>query len=513
MASVVFQLPDETTLAPLIRRFPGRDCQIRALVALLHTHAAPCRNLVIHGSEATGKSSITRQLLAQLSENNGTPNGRAAGLVHATVDVARCISGRHFFESIIAAVTDALRAREGPGDGDSPSQRCETLAQLAASLNSAFDDPRSKNGLTHFVLVLDGMDRQRDSPPTLMPALARLCETIPCLSCVFIVTTPPAGFLRACPTSHLYFPPYTKSELIQILSLEPPPPIPTRDSETREELQDEAADPEAVANLWARFCAAVHDSLTQAAGRSLPAFRNSCYTLWPRFVAPIVAGTYTPQQFSKLLIAARPFFQDEELLNPKLVAPRASGSETSLDKSRQSVTGCFSSSSASNTLTSHPSHPPTGLTGLLPTTAKILLLSSYLASHNAVRHDLGLFSTSYHGRKRRRPGPNANRANNRNKQRKIARKLLGAHAFLLERLLAIFEAVRTEWADSAGSLSGLDGDIGMALATLSSLKLLIRIGTGDIMDRSGKWRINVGWEIMRGISRSIGVNIEEWLVE
>lgn len=503
MASVVFELPDETSLAPLIRRFPGRDCQIRALAALLYTDAAPGRNLIIHGSEATGKSSITRQLLAQLSENIGTANGRAAGLVHATVNVARCISGRHLFESIIAAVADALRAREDLGDGDMPSQRCETLAQLAASLNSIFDDPRLKNALTHFVLVLDGMDRQRDSPPTLMPALARLCETIPCLTCVFIVTTPPAGFLRACPTSHLYFPPYTKPELIQILSLEPPPPLPTRDSGTGEELQDRAADSEDVAKLWPRFCAAVHDSLTQAAGRSLPAFRNSCYTLWPRFVSPIVAGTLTPQQFSKLLIAARPFFQDEALLNPKLVSPRESGSETTIDKSRQSATG----------LTSHHSYPLTGLTGLLPTTAKILLLSSYLASHNTVRHDLGLFSTSYSGRKRRRPGPNANRANNRNKQRKIARKLLGAHAFLLERLLAIFEAVRTEWADLAGPLSGLDGDIGMALATLSSLKLLIRIGTGDIMDRSGKWRINVGWEIMRGISRSIGVNIEEWLVE
>jgi origin recognition complex subunit 5 len=78
--------------------------------------------------------------------------------------------------------------------------------------------------------------------------------------------------------------------------------------------------------------------------------------------------------------------------------------------------------------------------------------------------------------------------------------------------LAIFEAVRTEWISTA-VLSGLDGDIGMGLATLASLRLLIRVGAGDIMDRSGKWRINVGWEVIRGIGRGIGVNIEEWLVE
>ncbi|KAL7948172.1 origin recognition complex subunit 5 C-terminus domain-containing protein [Trichoderma barbatum] len=509
MASLVFQLPDESILAPLLRQFPGRDSQIRSLVSLLHTDAAPCRNLVIHGSEATGKSSVTKQLLAQLSENNKAVDSQATTLVHATVNVARCISGRHFFETIIVAITNALRAWNGSGDGEVTSQRCETLAQLAASLGFIFDEPQLKHGLTHFILVLDGMDKQRDPPPTLMPALARLCETIPCLTCVFIVTTPPAGFLRACPTSYLYFPPYAKPELIQILSLEPPPLI-AKATSTEEELHGTAADPD-VANLWTRFCAAVHDSLAQSAGRSLPSFKNSCHTLWPRFVAPIITGTYTPQQFSKLLIAARPFFQDEAFLNPKIVSPQTSGSEISTVKSRQPANRGFNFTSSAST--TPISQPLTGLTGLLPTTARVLLLSAYLASHNAVRHDISLFSTSYNGRKRRRHGHNSGRANNRNKQRKISRKLLGAHAFVLERMLAIFEAVRTEWVGSAAVLSGPDGDIGMALATLASLRLLIRIGTGDIMDRSGKWRINVGWEVMRGIGRGIGVNIEEWLME
>lgn len=281
------------------------------------------------------------------------------------------------------------------------------------------------------------------------------------------------------------------------MSLEPPPPIFKEGSEAEDGVQGTASDPDVV-NLWAKFCAAVHDSLAQSAGRSFPSFKNSCYTLWPRFVAPIVADTYTPQQFSKLLIAARSSFQDEAFLNPKIVSPRMASNELSSNKSRQPSTRSFTTS---------------GLTGLLPTTARVLLLSAYLASHNTVRHDLSLFSTSYNGRKRRRAGPNSLRANHRNKQRKIPRKLLGAHAFLLERLLAIFEAVRTEWVTSTTVLSGLDGDIGMALATLASLRLLIRVGTGDIMDRSGKWRINVGWEIVRGIGRGVGVNIEEWLIE
>ena len=120
------------------------------------------------------------------------------------------------------------------------------------------------------------------------------------------------------------------------------------------------------------------------------------------------------------------------------------------------------------------------------------------------------------------------------KHRKIARKLLGAHSFVLERMMAIFAAVRTEWLDDRRAVmvvgsGGLDGDVGMALATLASLRLLVRVGgagkgslgggggafggTGDVMDRGGKWRINVGWEVVRGLGRSIGVEVEEWLIE
>lgn len=82
-------------------------------------------------------------------------------------------------------------------------------------------------------------------------------------------------------------------------------------------------------------------------------------------------------------------------------------------------------------------------------------------------------------------------------------------------MMAIFAAVRTEWADGSGvGVAGLDGDVGMAVSTLASLRLLVRAGgAGDVMDRGGKWRINVGWEVVRGIGRSIGVEVEEWLID
>lgn len=93
---------------------------------------------------------------------------------------------------------------------------------------------------------------------------------------------------------------------------------------------------------------------------------------------------------------------------------------------------------------------------------------------------------------------------------------------MLERMLAIFASVRREWDDLTpqeddGWNVGMDGDVGMAIATLASLRLLVRVGGGgggaDVMDRGGKWRVNVGWEVVRGLGRSMGVEVEEWLVE
>lgn len=269
---------------------------------------------------------------------------------------------------------------------------------------------------------------------------------------------------------------------MEILALSPPEPI---KGTTQKETND----------LWTRFCGAVYDALIKAASRSLYSYIDSCNALWPRFTAPIINGTYEPKEFSKLLVAARVHFQDETLLNPSIISAPAPKDDNRPSKPAFGTAAPF-----------------TDLSNLLPTTARLLLLSAYLASHNAAKFDLTVFSTYHHGKKRRRGGGTVMRRNTATKHRKIAKKLLGLHAFVFERMMAIFESVRLEWADNIGS-AGVDGDVGMALITLTSLRLVIKVGAGDVTDRSGKWRINVGWDAIRSIGRSIGVDVEEWLVE
>ncbi|KAJ9149906.1 Origin recognition complex subunit 5 [Pleurostoma richardsiae] len=485
--SSLYQLPDEVLQSVLVNRFLSREKQIQALATLLHPNATSCRNLVVHGTEATGKSAVVSALLECLA--TGTDSNHRPS--YAIIDSVECVTGRHLFEKTLAKVVQEVQWESTPS-------RCENVSQLAFELSKIlkYTAPRDDR---RFVLVFDGIDRQREAPLTLLPALARLSEIIPSLTTVFIVTSPPPSLLRTSFVPHVQFPNYTKPELVAILSAMPPPTLPMT---TKQETTD----------LWSRFGAAVYDALTKAASRTLPAFVDACNALWPRFTAPILAGTYKPREFPRLLVAARVHFQDESLLDPGIIAT-----------SRKPVPGPPRGNENATTL-GMPSKPlpiapsPTDLSTLLPPTARLLLLAAYLASHNAPRHDVTLFSTYHHGQRRWRPGGvpafggGAGRRGPQRKHRKIARKLLGAHAFVLERMMAIFIALCVErGAPEDGT--GMDTDVGMAIATLSTLHLLMRVGGGDPLDRGGKWRVNVGWEVVRGLGRSMGIEIDEWLID
>ncbi|KAI1851651.1 hypothetical protein JX266_003113 [Neoarthrinium moseri] len=483
----IFQLPDEL-LATLFTTFPSREPQIRSLATLVYPNAAPCRNLIVHGTEATGKSAITAALLDQLQ---GDPD---TNLSYSIVRSPECVTARHLFERTTGSVANAL-------NWEGPVGRCETLAALTVELSKMLKYVDRDQGW-RFVLVFDAIDRQREAPHTLLPALARLSEIIPNLTTIFILTAPLPALLRSPATPHLHFPPYTKSQYTSILSASPPPPLPNT---TQQETTD----------LYARFVAAVHDSLTRAASRTLPSLRQATSTLWPRFTAPIAAGTHKAREFSKLLVAARVWLQDESVLAPGIVLSNpqpaaASSLATGTPKKPGTTTPSKATAAASTT---------TDLAVLLPPTARLLLVAAYLASHNAPRHDMTLFSTWHHTRRRRGGGGvGVGTRGPRAKHRKIARKLLGPSVFVLERMVAIYVALRREQvgAGNGGAGPGVDADVGMAIATLTSLRLLVRVGAGagaGDMDRGGRWRVGVGWEVVRGVGRSLGIEVEEWLIE
>ena len=116
--------------------------------------------LVAHGLTATGKSSIIKAYLER------------SGLPFAIVHSRECITGRHLLERIVAACLDALDTFGGERIDRRPYARTENLSALAVNLGRMFE------GREKFVLVLDGVDKQREAPPTLLAALGRLGEIV-----------------------------------------------------------------------------------------------------------------------------------------------------------------------------------------------------------------------------------------------------------------------------------------------------------------------------------------------
>jgi len=300
---------------------------------------------------------------------------------------------------------------------------------------------------------------------------------------VFIVTNALNGFLHTSGVPHLHFPSYTKADLQQILSHAlPTPGLPGGVNETKD--------------VWYRFCGITWDSLSKHSYADLLSMRSLCLRLWPKFVRPILDGTHSAKEFSKIMVVSKYLFQDEAALVPSIVfEPRA----------------------ANGTLLLQPK--PQGMASQLPYYSRLLLVAAYFASHNKPATDQLFFMKGAAAKRRKKGGGTAKSRTSISKHRKISRKLLGPQAFTLERMLAIFHAILTD-ADGRGKYlkgrasGGVAGssDIQMAVATLVSLRLVIKTSnSGDVLEGGTKYRVAVNWDVIRAVARSVGVEPEDYL--
>ncbi|KAI9713364.1 MAG: hypothetical protein M1812_006642 [Candelaria pacifica] len=329
---------------------------------------------------------------------------------------------------------------------------------------------------TRLVLVFDGIDRQRDAPPTLLPTLARLGEIISHLTVVLIVTAPRPRFLHATGVPHVHFTPYSREQSLKILAASPryifedKSPSPSGDYTLAQAEEDSAF-------VWTRFCSAVWDSLAKGAARDIISFEAVSGRLWKPFIAPILDGTYGTRDFSRLMVKNRALFQGDGVLVESVVQREA----------REGL--------ALQTKKAHD----------LPSLTKYLLCAAYLASYNPARQDSVYFMKASEKKRRKKGGGTA--VGRVAKHRKIQRRLLGPQAFIMERMLAIFHAILSRPLTTTA-------DILTQIATLASLRLLVRTsGTADPLEGQTKWRVNVGWQYIQDVARSVNFEIEEYLAE
>jgi origin recognition complex subunit 5 len=209
--------------------------------------------------------------------------------------------------------------------------------------------------------------------------------------------------------------------------------------------------------------------------------------LWRPFVEPVVSGQFGTRDFSRLIINRRHLFQLEDSVLDHII------------KDAEPQTVLEPTTPSKHTAAKMMIHT-------LPFYTTHLLIAAYLASYNPSRTDATYFMKHSDKRKGKRRAPTTSVSNSM-KARKISRHLLTPSPFPLDRLLAIFRAL-------------LDGgvpqvaDLYTQIATLTSLRLLVRAGAGsnDALEAGGRWRVNFGWEYARALGRSVNLEVGEYLV-
>jgi origin recognition complex subunit 5 len=291
-------------------------------------------------------------------------------------------------------------------------------------------------------------------------------------------------------TPTLHFPPYNRAQLLAILGHNPPKIFlsPPSEEQFPDYTPDLAAEDDAW--LWGRFIAAVYDSLSKHTGRDLISFRSCAMKLWRQFVEPVVSGQFGTRDFSRLIINRRHLFQVEDSVLDRIIKT------AELEASKNPLEPMTPSKRRLAKMTMHT----------LPLYTTHLLIAAYLASYNPSRTDVTYFMKHTDKRKGKRRAP-TNTIANSTKARKISRHLLTPSPFPLDRLLAIFRALLD------GSVPQV-ADLYTQIATLTSLRLLVRAGAGssDVLEAGGRWRVNFGWEYARALGRSVNLEVGEYLV-
>lgn len=443
--------------------------------------------------------------------------------------------------------------------------RCEHVSTLAVLLAQCLG-PVTGKASEKFVLVLDGIDKQREAPHTLLSAVARLGEVvsyapltfwpsysrrqIPSLSVILILSaTPRPLFLQAAAVPHISFPSYTRREATTVILNSNQPHV-------------GRLPPELSSKLYPHFVSTVYDSLVGPTMSTIPVFRSICDKLWPQFVAPILKGETAPGgskewDFARLLVKNRALFrhQGEAALVHHIIPGETPAAGSILKQP----------------LSTAPTPSPLPSLPYFPT---LILTAAYLASHTPQRLDTIFFSKfsssslsarnkRAHHRRRLKvlsraqaedyaasqdqstPSKKGKRQKTRITKSTLESAfatssattsvpgggagitgpstILTARPFPLERLLAIYHAIDPNPPANPIRASAVSDAIYTELATLRRLRLVVPagnragLGSGGISsgnttpDTGEKWCVNVAGDWIGELAKGVGVEVGEWL--
>lgn len=427
-----------------------RDFQINQLYNLFQDESLPdC--VYIYGCTSSGKTSITTSILDLLN------------IKHTTINLIECYTPKILLEKIYNNISN----QTVDGKTGHVKIKCDNIMDFISNLN----DLNSVEVLTKCVIILDKAERLRDMNANLLPAFCRFREishipiTFVLLSEIEFTKLIPKGDVS--PPIEIYFPQYTKDELVKIL--------------TCDFLRNNSAPIDTLHNedFYNKYLN-VFLSVFYSVCRDLSELRYLAKKNFFIYCEPILNNQIDANDIGKLWRNIAPILKTE--LN--IVYLRINSTETN-SKDDNSLLH------SNKNLAQHLE---------LPFYAKYLLIAAYLASYNPAKEDKRLFM-KHHGKKMKsKSGMNA-----KNKVTEQLNTQLGPKPFAFDRLLAIFYAILEDKV-------GLNSNLLVQVSSLVHLQLLTTIGDCTALDNQ-KYKCNVGYEFIVTVSKMVGFNIRKYLYD
>uniref|UniRef100_A0A4W3ISS3 Origin recognition complex subunit 5 n=1 Tax=Callorhinchus milii TaxID=7868 RepID=A0A4W3ISS3_CALMI len=424
-----------------------RDSQISTVLSIMgepHHYSYP--SIFVYGHTATGKTYVMQTLL------------KTCKLPHVIVNCVECFSSRMLFEQILNQLQGHCLS---PENEYSSFLRCDTLNDFVRLFKQLIHEQNLHEQTIY--IVLDKAEKLREMDANLLPGLLRLQElaetnvTVIFLSeIVWEKFRPSTGCFEPIT---LYFPDYSKADLLKILTHDHPK----------------------------EFCADFYTSYINIllgvfymVCRDLKELRHLAALNFPKFCEPVLKGKAKEEDVHRLYKNIEPHLKKAM----QTVYLREISSVTvsiflpikrlqTLYRDFLVLTFIFS---------------PPGLSAHahieLPYYSKFLLFAAYLSSYNPARTDKRFF-LKHHGKIKKTAFLK--------KHEKTSNHLLGPKPFPLDRLLAIFYSI-------VDSRVAPTASIFSQISSLVTLQLLTRIGHDDQLDGL-KYKCTVTLDFIRAIAR------------
>ncbi|KAG4090746.1 origin recognition complex subunit 5-like protein [Neocallimastix lanati (nom. inval.)] len=430
--------------------YPGRELQITRLQNLIgDIHQIVPSSIFIFGDSATGKTSIVRAIFSKYKK------------YASFINCINCYTPRLLFEHCLNKLSGYI---PGPDNLYSNYAHCETVSEFVHYLVEICSKDENKDDeVIGRYLVFDNAERLRETNPLLLSALLRVPEITNLNITIILISNivwekfrSQTGMLEPI---LLQFPSYSKNEILNIMIKDCP--------------KDENK------NFYYIFIELLYDVFNKPC-RNLNELRHMAMLLYPKYIEPINEGNATRNDTVKLFKHIEIYFK--QALD-KLYLRNISSSEWKNKSLEEYIEPSINSD----------------ITFELPYYTKFLLIASYLASYNPPRYDLRFFSKSSENKRRKSRKQEDVSGNKRSQQ------LYGPKVFPMERMLAIFYSIIEDPIE--GTI-----DINRQIASLLTLKLLIKIGNTDILNQM-KCKCNVNYEFIQYLSKSVHFDITKYLYE